>query len=448
MISLKESFKLAFNKLKIRRVRTLVSVLAASVLFGVVAFLMISSNVFLDSIFAFHTNFFADGKIYIKVDYSGEDFEREVLAYKGSLTKAETYNQSYGESQSHLSVKDHPESASVGIIEIIDDDKMLSRFKLAEPIYNEAIPVFVSDRTAAALTGVDIVNTKELQQEATNFIYTAEDDENNKLDFEIIGLFPTTRENSTLKNDYYNKISGFFAMKYNQDMPIVRRTDLDRIQPYYKSLDVQFGVNFSSNSAYISFNSYEDAREFTNKYLCVGIGMCNQDQENNGIYGFGNELVTSQLAIADFKIVFNKVIFWLAVIFMIISAIILLGTFSRVFLDEQKTAAIFEAIGATRFDIWKIYFFYALILGFFVMIFTQIIGYFGAFIFDLFKAESANQGIMDAFKITTSDFRLTMFGVYCPTLWVSAAAFLAVIISFALSARHISSKNIIQKLKD
>lgn len=449
MISFKNAVKLAVDKLKIRRARTLVSVLAASVLFGVVAFLLISSNVFLSSIFEFHKNFFDDGKIYIKVVYGGDEFEREIIAHKGKLSLIEGYIQSYGENQTSLTVEKHPVAASVSMLDVIEDGEMLDRFKLAEPIHAQAVPVFLPDRTAATLTGADIMNTGELRKKSTNFIYTAEDDEGAQLDFEIIGLLPTAGDNFNNKSDYYSKFSTFFALKFNQDTPIVRRSDIDKTQPYYKSYANQFGSDFSSNNALVSFNNYEDTRKFADKYLCTGTGMCDPAaDESDGSYGFGVELATSQLAIADFKIVFNKFIFWLSVVLIVISTIILLGTFSRVFLDEQKTAAIFEAIGATRADIWRIYFIYTLILGIFVALFTQIIGYIGAFLFDLFESKAANEAILEVFKITSSEYQLMMFGAYLPALWLSAAAFSSVILSFLLSARHISSKNIIQKLKD
>ena len=117
-------------------------------------------------------------------------------------------------------------------------------------------------------------------------------------------------------------------------------------------------------------------------------------------------------------------------------------------MDEQNTSAIFQAVGATRGDIFKIYTIYALILAIFVAIMVQIIGYFGAFLINLWQSDISTQTAKFTMAIIDESFRLNLFGFGANALLVSLAALIVAIISYLLTLDKINSKNIVNTLKD
>ncbi|MBS7346144.1 MAG: hypothetical protein KIG14_00315, partial [Candidatus Sacchiramonaceae bacterium] len=134
--------------------------------------------------------------------------------------------------------------------------------------------------------------------------------------------------------------------------------------------------------------------------------------------------------------------------FIFISVIILGLTFSKIFIDEKKTSAIFQAVGATRMDIFKVYLAYSLIVGVIVAILVQIIGYSGAFLLDLWQAEAATLRLQETIHGLYSVFSLGLFGFSSFALWTSVAAIVGTLISFLLNYDKILAKNIVDTLKE
>lgn len=444
MISLKNALKLAIKKLKVRRQRTILSVLAASTLFGVAAYFLIFSNIFMDSIFQFHQAYFEDGKVYLTIDYSERDLSEAIVQAGGKASAVSDYNFKYTPDRDTYVVKDFPMVVGISFIEVYEDGQVLERFKLAEPKYEHTIPVFLRDGMAAVLTGVDLTETEELHEKSTNFVFIAEGEKSN-LEFEIIGIIPTINHGGeNYKTDYYNKFAGYFGGISRQEHPIIRQQDFERTNDLYER------STFSMmNQMAAEFESLDQAAAFIDdNQVCFSFSGCLTSIFGRVTTAQASEIATNRFGIIEFRQNFNNLVFWLSIVLIVVSAIILMGTFSRVFLDEQKSAAIFEAIGATKADVWKIYFIYSLILAIIVAVATQIIGYGGALLLDIFEAPTATAEIIKVFRIVSTDEKLTMVGVYLPALWISVAAFASVMLSFLISARHITAKNIIQKLKD
>ncbi|MBP6925344.1 hypothetical protein KBB73_03135, partial [Candidatus Saccharibacteria bacterium] len=113
-----------------------------------------------------------------------------------------------------------------------------------------------------------------------------------------------------------------------------------------------------------------------------------------------------------------------------------------------KTSAIFQAVGATRGDIFKIYTIYALILAIFVAIMVQIIGYFGAFLIQIWQSSQSTAELKIDFNLVSSSVNLNFIGFTPQALWVSAIAAISVLLSFLFISRKISTKDIIKTLKE
>jgi ABC-type antimicrobial peptide transport system permease subunit len=230
------------------------------------------------------------------------------------------------------------------------------------------------------------------------------------------------------------------------------RTDLGIIAPKsaqnkvnkYYSLNED---NFFSGRTILEFTDYNKMNEFSNENLCLNFLASNSNCSMDNLMVV-NEFGSTPLRWENIKNNLNGIIVGVSIFFSLISIIILVGTFSKIFLDEQKTSAIFQAIGATRRDIFKIYATYAVILAIFVAIMVQIIGYFGAFLIQIWQSSQSTAELKIDFNLINSAVNLNFIGFTPQALWISVVAVISVLLSFLFVSRKISTKDIIKTLKE
>lgn len=195
------------------------------------------------------------------------------------------------------------------------------------------------------------------------------------------------------------------------------------------------------NQKMLAFDNFNNAYDFTKEYGCLtATEMCQRLSDS--------EFMTFQFDLVKFRTNFEVSTRNILIFFSVIAAFILALTLSKIFLDEQKTSAIFQAVGANRRDIFKIYFMYSMFLGIIIAIFVQIIGYFGAFLINLWQSDISTQTAKFTMAIIDDSFRLNLFGFGANALLVSLAALIVAIISYLLTLDKINSKNIVNTLKD
>ena len=443
MISFKNAVVLSVKKLKVRKARTLLSLLAASLLFGVIAMFMICANTFLNDILEFNKNFFG-GKNYITIEAASDD-----ILKKAEIVGAKIYdapmlenNENAAETnQENLVVKDFPQAVPVSQVNLMNDEILL-KFKIANSKNNTAIPVFVSGEIASSLTGVSIVEPEGLIEKSKNLVFEAESSRA-KVTYEIVGIFSGENDDKRMnKTDYYSLAKSF--MYSRTDLGIIApKSAQNKVSKYY-SLNED---NFFSGRIVLEFTDYDKMSKFSNENLCLNFSASNSQCSIENIMVV-NEFGSIPLRWENIKNNLNVIIIGVSIFFSVISIIILVGTFSKIFLDEQKTSAIFQAVGATRGDIFKIYTIYALILAIFVAIMVQIIGYFGAFLIQIWQSSQSTAELKIDFNLVSSSVNLNFIGFTPQALWVSAIAAISVLLSFLFISRKISTKDIIKTLKE
>ena len=443
MISFKNAVVLSVKKLKVRKARTLLSLLAASLLFGVIAMFMICANTFLNDILEFNKNFFG-GKNYITIEAASDD-----ILKKAEIVGAKIYdapmlenNENAAETnQENLVVKDFPQAVPVSQVNLMNDEILL-KFKIANSKNNTAIPVFVSGEIASSLTGVSIVEPEGLIEKSKNLVFEAESSRA-KVTYEIVGIFSGENDDKRMnKTDYYSLAKSF--MYSRTDLGIIApKSAQNKVSKYY-SLNEN---NFFSDRIVLEFTDYDKMSKFSNENLCLNFSASNSQCSIENIMVV-NEFGSIPLRWENIKNNLNVIIIGVSIFFSVISIIILVGTFSKIFLDEQKTSAIFQAVGATRGDIFKIYTIYALILAIFVAIMVQIIGYFGAFLIQIWQSSQSTAELKIDFNLVSSSVNLNFIGFTPQALWVSAIAAISVLLSFLFISRKISTKDIIKTLKE
>ena len=462
---------LALKKLNVRKARTLITVLTVVVLFGVVATFMISSKVFLSDISKMNEEFF-DGKTYISVREISDENLNNAKNMGAKILNTETLRLDrenlYDTINLNTNFADLVKSFSPDSADVLPDE-VLEKMKISEPKDNDAMPVFVSYDVAAEKVGINlgdsVENLKKVRELAKNKIIEYEN-EGDTLKFEIIGLTPPYQ-------DLWNKsYFDFFAIVGGNSMSlarlgspvyfresdklkiygfvseseIVRRERvLDEQQYLTENPEAETDSSWSeikeSKSKILAFDDFDNAYEFAEKYGCLtATEMCQRLSDS--------EFMTFQFDLVKFRANFEASTRNILIFFSVIAAFILALTLSKIFLDEQKTSAIFQAVGANQRDIFKIYFIYSMFLGIIIAIFVQIIGYFGAFLINLWQSDISTQTAKFTMAIIDDSFRLNLFGFGANALLVSLAALIVAIISYLLTLDKINSKNIVNTLKD
>lgn len=443
MISLKNTVALSLKKLKVRKSRTLLSLLAASLLFGVIAMFMICTNTFLNDIFEFNKDFFG-GKNYIMIEAASDDIIKEAKTFGAKIYDAPMLqnNENAAETnQENLVVKEFPQAVPVSQINLMDDE-ILAKFKIANSENDTAIPVFVSGQIASSLTGVSIAEPENLIEKSKNLVFESESSRA-KVTYEIVGIFSGENDDKRMnKTDYYSLAKSF--MYSRTDLGIIApKSAQNKVNKYY-SLNED---NFFSGRTILEFTDYNKMNEFSNENLCLNFLASNSNCSMDNLMVV-NEFGSTPLRWENIKNNLNGIIVGVSIFFSLISIIILVGTFSKIFLDEQKTSAIFQAIGATRRDIFKIYATYAVILAIFVAIMVQIIGYFGAFLIQIWQSSQSTAELKIDFNLINSAVNLNFIGFTPQALWISVVAVISVLLSFLFVSRKISTKDIIKTLKE
>ena len=462
---------LALKKLNVRKARTLITVLTVVVLFGVVATFMISSKVFLSDISKMNEEFF-DGKTYISVREISDENLNNAKNMGAKILNTETLRLDrenlYDTINLNTNFADLVKSFSPDSADVLPDE-VLEKMKISEPKDNDAMPVFVSYDVAAEKVGINlgdsVENLKKVRELAKNKIIEYEN-EGDTLKFEIICLTPPYQ-------DLWNKsYFDFFAIVGGNSMSlarlgspvyfresdklkiygfvseseIVRRERvLDEQQYLTENPEAETDSSWSeikeSKSKILAFDDFDNAYEFAEKYGCLtATEMCQRLSDS--------EFMTFQFDLVKFRANFEASTRNILIFFSVIAAFILALTLSKIFLDEQKTSAIFQAVGANQRDIFKIYFMYSMFLGLIIAIFVQIIGYFGAFLINLWQSDISTQTAKFTMAIIDDSFRLNLFGFGANALLVSLAALIVAIISYLLTLDKINSKNIVNTLKD
>ena len=480
MISSRNAFKLAVKKLNVRKGRTIISIFVASLLFGLIAIVMISLQVFSDQIFEAYQAA-SNGEVLLEVrgvpievtdrisEHNGKLLEYENYVIKPELVKNDEYDESAIEAESERirqmsqeefevyikeSIKETEAQIFVNELQVVDN-QALKNLSLVESKYDDTIPIIAPINLAAARVNLSTVDYYKVQEATRNLVVAVDDVANMPIKFEIIGLLPGARYEHGIFGGVDAPYSFFGLMDYgiyggygDINTVLIPSGYTDRLSNLYnlKTPDEDDDWEPRSKVRLIEFSTYKDAEKFAKEHTCIasGIDFCWHDERTVS----ASELYTSRFVIRDN----NEKTFYYSLgilgFFIFISIIILGLTFSRIFIDEVKTSAIFQAVGATRADIFKVYLIYSLLVSVAVAILVQIIGYAGAFVIHLWQAE-----------VSTTDIRMDLAGLHDSAeigfigfsligLLPSVAAIIGGLISFLLNYDKILAKNIVNTLKN
>lgn len=381
----KDAITLATAKLSIRKLRTVITIFTASLLFGVIITVLFVSNGFFKNLTSAAEAAFGNGVTLVvnreAAGLGGATSDTEATALNDQQNKASNdaltkvlkdYRGVVEASMNHycsrgpvliepltpsttatfLSCIDNPGESII----TISDDSILAPLTKKLPKKDDVIQIIIPFDQAAKVAGVDQPLLNNLKDPDTLMQFL------NNVNNRAIGLqFKGQMENSDISSDVTYEIVGLIPSK--------RLTTLDP-----QSINPLVSVLYSLASADGSSESYSfiatnpDSTAFQAHYslnrdrFTTDSVVTFQEISDAERYiqeqGHASEFISNKLDLRSTSRSMNRLIEAFTILFTIIAAIIMAGTISRVIDDERQTIALYRAVGATRKNILYIFTFY------------------------------------------------------------------------------------------
>lgn len=128
-------------------------------------------------------------------------------------------------------------------------------------------------------------------------------------------------------------------------------------------------------STIVAFPSAKEAQDFIDKETCYTQDSSSCDKPwTSQVYG------SNYLLIGDFTRLVNSMMGIALPIALVVAAIIIWITMTRVIIDSRRETAIFRALGAKRIDIMRIYISYSVIVSLLTVLCAVLLGIVGAYV--------------------------------------------------------------------
>lgn len=285
-----------------------------------------------------------------------------------------------------------------------------------------------------------------IHQHAPGVIFEGElsnqaNEEQKTVRYQIVGTVPDNEQLRTGAKDKANLVDialsslsngSYYGMIIPGDF--ISETVLD----YYEYTQVPLfdNVNFM-----VKFNDAKSASSFMRDNSCHYIANSCDDF-------FASEFITSSATIYHLTETARKLIGVIALFFCIVAVCIMTGMLGRIIEEEKQATAIYRAIGASKLDIRKIYIAYVGVLCIMTASFALLIGYGTATILHILYAKNIETGVQNLYGVTELDHDVWLIGLDVYALGVVVVIFAAGILSMLLSIDKLTSKSIINDIKD
>lgn len=176
---------------------------------------------------------------------------------------------------------------------------------------------------------------------------------------------------------------------------------------------------------YAEFNSYQDAKAFTEKTTCdvqlstqemMSFSMNTPDPRVEKCYKAGKYFdITSfgnnASAIEDLRRGVWKVMKYVAPAILCIAALVLMGVVGKIIADSRRETAVFRALGATRSSIAQIYLTYSVFIAIFIALLAILLGAVGALLVSNRYSPDISVNAVLAFNASDIHKQFTLFGI-------------------------------------
>ncbi len=253
------------------------------------------------------------------------------------------------------------------------------------------------------------------------------------LTFQVVGLMDAQTPYAAQTTDIRSFTSAILSAQYNTGafIPTEIYNSLPEDDQHKDILqaaqpDSKIFTDAGVQSAIVAFADSKSAKQFMERYGCAA--TTSSDQCNKpwimGIYGT-NYLLTdefSKLANNAVRLVFPAV--------LVLAAIVIFITMTRLIIDSRRETAVFRAIGAKRVDIAAVYTLYSFIIALRIACFALVLGFGGVLSLNLTYASFATDYARVSFGMATSSLQFNFIG----NAWLWILIVIASIIAISFTA--------------
>lgn len=398
-MKISDMMTLVGSRFKTRKLRTIVSVVTMSVLFGLIIGMIMVVSGTSNIIERLNTEAYGDG-VLMGVSYSNDINENEI----GNIneTEAKTYVEQFVEQFNGEIIgqdirydargeiieiegveidKNNPDFNGwpgfvVGYVFSIDDEALGDLIEITER-KDDAIQVVLPFEVAATLLGLNTLNYggKNTNQEVREYFQVVRE--------EAIGhqFKVTVIDNNGQQKEYTFEIVGLLQSRDVHSLD----WDIDLLRAF---MDTDKGI--SSQTFIINPSSTAAQELYTPSEVCnitflVKVGNTTiADQmeraaldrrlDGDNHISVDSISINTRMETAEKEAIFYQYLTIATIVLSIVSVIIMAGTISRIISDESNTMALYRALGARTGEIVIIYALYMLVLGVLVIICSTLIG--------------------------------------------------------------------------
>lgn len=472
-----DKLNLVFARLRVRKMRTIVTIFTMSVLFGVVIAAMTIVQGNFDNLERLNQEAYGDN-IFFKANYSGGDVEH---AEEHIARAAEQFNGKVVGKITHYCSKEqlniagltpYRESSMASIpcdgwmpgqyVDVLDS-KLIASLLVAYKGNDDSINVILPVATAGKLQGINqpsrtstsvteyiknvITRSAGYQFSATAQAFSESEVEvvagsinsSRTISFTIAGLTPSreittfSSETPTIFSDIMpiensGSVAHFMVMKPNS----TSFQDAYNRQPDDRADYIIAFSNIQDALAWINVNQYQ--------------GTVPDVSILDDIVMNAQEFLTTRISNYKKHQSYNKTITEFTIVFTVVSVIIMIGVLSRVIDDEKSSIALYRSIGATTGEIVQIFMLYMLIISLLVILCATIIGIFVSLGVTLIFGGAVTATARSLFLLPNLNL-LIMIGFDWRIIFVWLSIIAIAMISLLTMIKKLVSRDIVKDLK-
>ncbi len=274
-----------------------------------------------------------------------------------------------------------------------------------------------------------------------------------KVQFKVIGILPGDTSSLSGTESITEVAQSFLFGPSQLGTPMIPLQSYQKTQAaklysdiYVVSPDILSGSKIAQSGYLVEFTNKDDLGQFITERSCSGQQItCQDSQKPFPLTEFGT---TSVKATDIMKIVENLTTPVLIGV-VVVSAIIMAGTFGQIIADSRREIAVFRAVGASKGNIATIFVLYGFFLSLIVAGFTLAVGMIGSFIFDAILSQQATITAYATYGLVNNAFRFRFVTIDIAFVWwVPAVAIVTGILSMLLALPSAMNHTVIEDIRD
>lgn len=274
-----------------------------------------------------------------------------------------------------------------------------------------------------------------------------------KVQFKVVGILPDDKLSLSGNEDITEVAQSFLFGPSQLGIPMIPLQTYQQTQAaklygdtYTVSPDILSGSQITQSGYLVEFTNKDEVARFIAERSCSSQQVtCQDSQKPYPLVEFGTTSVKSGSIAKTVDSLTMPVLIGVVVI----SAIIMAGTFGRIITDSRREIAVFRAVGASKGNIAAIFVLYGFFLSLIVAAFTLVIGIVGALVFDMILGQQATVTAYTTYGLVNDAFRVHFVTIDIAFVWwVPAAAVATGILSMLIALPGAMNHTVIEDIRD